>query len=117
MTRWREPPQAAHEHKDDRFDPVLEGARHGLSRDLALEIWARIRAVRTGVEPEADDVRRFHEVAALVAARGGRLRPDVGRITRVDVELDRDGETWSPATRGRERQARHLWQRSRTRVP
>jgi hypothetical protein len=30
----------------------------------------------------------FHQLAALIAAHGGRLVPDVGRTTRVGVELD-----------------------------
>src|SRR6185295_3728717 len=91
MTRWRQPPQVAHERKDDRFDPVLEGARHGLSRDLALAVWARICAEGAAAErSESEDALRFREVAALIGARGGRFRPDVGRITRVDFDGDRD---------------------------
>src|SRR6185369_12209240 len=31
--------------------------------------------------------RRFREIAARIAARGGRLQPDVGRLTRVETEV------------------------------
>jgi hypothetical protein len=29
----------------------------------------------------------FHQIAARIAARGGRLRPDVGRLTRAGTEI------------------------------
>jgi len=39
--------------------------------------------------------QRFHELATRIAARGGRLRPDVGRATRVCVELNgKSPGTW-----------------------
>ncbi|HEY0477862.1 MAG TPA: DUF4157 domain-containing protein, partial [Kofleriaceae bacterium] len=92
MTRWHHPPHAERARKDDSFDPVVEGARHGLSRELALALWARIRAeADLGARGDADEAqRRFHDIAAGIAARGGRLVPDAGRITRVDLELDAD---------------------------
>ena len=93
MTRWMRPPERSREGKQDDFDPVTEGARHGLDRELSLAIWERVcldatdSAGRRDVEQAR---RRFHEVAAQLAAHGGRLRPEVGRRTRVEAEIDGD---------------------------
>src|ERR1700759_3311137 len=92
MTRWMHPPELERPHKGTRFDPVVEGLRHGLARELSLQIWDRVRADATGREGRCDmeqAERRFHELAGVIAARGGRLRPDVGRLTRVGVESRR----------------------------
>jgi hypothetical protein len=73
------------------FDPVVEGARHGLSRELSRELWKLVREESATTPEQADLERakpRFHELAAQLAARGAKLRPDVGRLTRVAVELD-----------------------------
>src|SRR4051812_40262804 len=73
------------------FDPVVEGTRHGLSRELSLALWKLVRE-EGATAPEQADLEsakpRFHELAARFAARGAKLRPDVGRLTRVAVELD-----------------------------
>ncbi|HZJ64790.1 MAG TPA: DUF4157 domain-containing protein [Kofleriaceae bacterium] len=55
---------------------------------MSLAIWERARAdasESTG-RGDADVVRRFRELAARVAGRGGRLQPDVGRRTRLDAD-------------------------------
>lgn len=73
------------------FDPVVEGARHGLSCELSRELWKLIREESATTPEQADLERakpRFHELAAQFAARGAKLWPDVGRLTRVAVELD-----------------------------
>ena len=93
MTRWMRPPELDRERKRDRFDPVVEGARHALGRELSLAIWGRVSADATdsaGRRDMGQARQRFHEFAARIAARGGRLRPDVGRVTRVGVELNGD---------------------------
>jgi hypothetical protein len=93
MTRWMHPPELDHERKRDHFDPVVEGARHALARELSLAIWDRVCADatdRAGRRDMEQAQQRFHELAARIAARGGRLRPDVGRVTRVGVEINGD---------------------------
>jgi uncharacterized protein DUF4157 len=91
MTHWIHPPERDRDPRREPFDPVLEGARHGLARDLALALWQRVCAEATDPTGRRDDDlarHRFHELAARLAARGGRLRPDPGRLTRVATELD-----------------------------
>jgi len=84
------PPELERQRERDLFDPGIEGARHGLARELSLAIWERVCADATDGAGRCDTEqarRRFHEIAARIAARGGRLRPDVGRVTRVGVEI------------------------------
>lgn len=92
MTRWMmHPPEREPPGKRDQFDPITEGARYGLSRDRSLAIWERVYTDATDGAGRRDTEqarRRFYEIASRMAARGGRLRPDVGRVTRVGVELD-----------------------------
>ncbi|HEX8113415.1 MAG TPA: hypothetical protein VF516_37050, partial [Kofleriaceae bacterium] len=80
----------------------MEGSRHGLTRELALAIWKRVRDEATDEQGRIDDAqarRRFHELAARIAIGGGRLWPDVGRRTRVDLEDG--GPTAATRTGGR----------------
>ncbi|HET7501973.1 MAG TPA: DUF4157 domain-containing protein [Kofleriaceae bacterium] len=73
------------------FDPVVEGARHGLPRELSLALWKLVREEGATAPEQADLERaelRFHELAAQLAARAAKLRPDAGRLTRVAVELE-----------------------------
>ena len=111
MTCWMRPPELERQREQADFDPVAEGARLGLSRDLSLAIWKRVCTDATDSFGRRDTERasrQFHEIATRIAARGGRLRPDVGRFTRVGVEIN--GESlgaWSvnelaPRTPGRE---------------
>jgi len=91
MTRWMHPPELERQRDRDQFDPVVEGDRYGLSRDVSLAIWERVCADATdgfGRRDTKQAEQRFHEIAARIAARGGRLRPDVGRLTRVAIESD-----------------------------
>jgi hypothetical protein len=91
MTRWLHPPELERHRSRESFDPGAEGARYRLSRELSLAIWGRVCADATDDTDRRDQEqaqRRFHEIAARVAARGGRMWPDVGRLTRVAVELD-----------------------------
>jgi len=91
MTRWLHPPEREPASPQERFDPVVEGARHGLSSELSLALWQRARAEppdsagRWEVERTR---RRFHELAARVAARGARTSSTVGKVTLVGVEID-----------------------------
>lgn len=111
MTRWMHPPELARPRQQDQFDPLLEGDRHGLSRELALAIWKRVCADATDSAGRRDEEKvrqQFNELAARIAARGRRLRPDPGRVTRVGVEISGDSlGAWSvdelkPHTPGRE---------------
>lgn len=73
----------------DDFDAVAEGALHGLAPDVSLAIWAHVCREATDVYGRFDEDharRRFHEVAARAAARGGRLRPDPGKVTLIEAE-------------------------------
>jgi Domain of unknown function (DUF4157)/Novel toxin 15 len=88
-TRWMHPHELERQRERDRFDPIVEADRYGLSRDLALAIWERACTDATDRNGRCDTEqakRRFHQIAARIAARGGRLRPDVGRLTRVGTE-------------------------------
>ena len=97
MTRWMHPPElpdTERRRERERFDPVVEGNRHGLSRDAALAIWATVLAGATDDAGRRDlerARRQFHELAAIVAARRGRLGPDVGRTTRAAGDADAPG--------------------------
>jgi hypothetical protein len=89
LTRWIHPPALRRDREQARFDPVVEGSRYKLARELSLAIWDRVRADATDLLGRCDTdqaERRFHELAARIAARGGRLHPDVGRLTRVATE-------------------------------
>lgn len=90
MKYWMHPPELARGRERDDFDPVAEGERHGLSRELSLATWDRISAEATdsaGRQDAEDARRRFRDLAARIQARGGRLRPDAGRLTRVQTEI------------------------------
>ena len=85
------PPAGIRERDQARFDPVVEGSRCHLSAELSLAIWERVCAHETdgAGQCNTDRARRqFREVAARIAARGGRFGPDVGKLTRVGVEID-----------------------------
>src|SRR6185295_18647938 len=91
MTRLLHPPERSRERDPAPFDPVAEGARHRLSAELSRAIWERICGEtddHSGRPDEAQARRRFHELATRLAARGGRLLPDIGRVTRVETERD-----------------------------
>jgi hypothetical protein len=89
MTRWMHPPELDRTREPEPFDPIVQGARYGLLSELLLSIWQRARADATDSAGRCDieqAQRRFHELAA----RAGRLHPDVGRVTRVGSEIDVD---------------------------
>jgi hypothetical protein len=87
MNRLLRPPEIDRQRQQEPFDPVLEGARHGLSRELALKVWERVVAEADPDRGEGEEAqRRFQEVAALVAARGERSLALVGKVTRAGVE-------------------------------
>ena len=91
MTRWKRGPELDRPRDRSPFDPVAEGARYRLSPELSLAIWDRACADGTGASGHGDRalaVQQFHDLAARVAARGGRLRPDVGKLTRTGLEGD-----------------------------
>jgi len=70
-----------------------------LSHELSLAIWQRVCADATDSQGRRDSEqaeRRFREIAARIAARGGRLQPGVGRLTRVETEAHIvPGGTWA----------------------
>jgi len=93
MTRWMYPQDRGRPTETEPFDPLAEGARYALSAQALHAIWERIRADapgRAGRGDEAQARRRFHEIGARTAAGAGRLGPDVGRMTRVGLELGGD---------------------------
>lgn len=102
MMHWLHPRERLNSGKQERFDPVVEGARHGLAPELSLAIWQRVSA-DSGNGGRADDPqqaqRRFHEIAARLAAGGLRLAPGIGKRTRAEVERDPDRSTadWAEA--------------------
>jgi hypothetical protein len=83
MTERRlRPPELVSQPKRDRFPPELGGSRYGLSRELSLAIWERVRADATDSSGRCnvDEARRrFHEIAARLAARSGILQAAIGR--------------------------------------
>jgi len=84
------PPERQRPREREQFDPIVEGARYCLSSELSLAIWKRVCNDATdsaGRRDEEQARQRFHELAARLAARGGQLQPDPGRVTRVGVEL------------------------------
>jgi hypothetical protein len=92
MTKWIHPPERGGAREHDQFDPVTEGARYQLSRELSLELWECAVAEATdsaGRSNKQEAQRRFHELAARMTARGDRVRPDVGRLTRGDAGPER----------------------------
>lgn len=111
MTRWMYPQDRGRPTETERFDPLAEGARYALSEQALLAIWDHARAEATDRRGRGDEARarrRFHELAQRAAARGGGRGPDIGRVTRVSVEIDRAPfDVWtrdetSPRTPGRE---------------
>lgn len=129
MTRLMHPPELDRPRESDRFDPVIEGARLGLARELALVIWRRICAGASDARGQLDEDQarqQFRELAARVAARGGRLRPDAGRLTRVEIEDRADsldawcGDALPPHTPGRDTlvavEEREVARRERSRI-
>jgi hypothetical protein len=91
VTRWMRGPELDRQRERDPFDPVAEGARYQLPPELSLAIWERVCTDATDSAGRRDLAmarQRFHDLAAHIAARGGRLHPDVGKLTRVDVESD-----------------------------
>jgi hypothetical protein len=84
------PPERFHVREREQFDPVAEGARHGLSAARSLEIWERViadAASEVGRYDEDRARRRFHGLAMHVAVGGERFAV-VGKATRVGVEHD-----------------------------
>jgi hypothetical protein len=105
------PPELLPARGGDRFDPLVEGASYGLTPELLWKLWERVCADLTdsaGRRDEEQAQRRFHELAGRIAARGGRLRPEIGRFTRVGIEIDGDSmgiwntDALGPRTPGRE---------------
>ena len=89
-TRMMHPPEIEQQRNRARFDPVREGDRYRLSSDASTAIWERVCSEATDASGARDlerAKRRFHEIAALVAAHGGGLAPEVGRSTRTGAEL------------------------------
>lgn len=84
-------PELDRQRERERFDPVAEGARYRLPPELSLAIWERVCVNATdaaGRRDLAQAQQRFHDIAARIAARAGRLRPDVGKLTRAGAESD-----------------------------
>jgi hypothetical protein len=99
MTRWIHPPELDRQRDLDRFEPAVEGARRGLSREVSLAIWERLRADATDSAGRCDEElarQQFDELAARIAACSGRVQPEPGRLTRAGTETDRGSRAaWS----------------------
>jgi len=91
MTRWPAPRERLHGHRQERFDPVAEGARHGLAPELSVAIWQRVSADADG-GARGEDVeqarRRFHDIAARIAAGRLPMAPCIGKRTRAAADGD-----------------------------
>ncbi len=88
--RQMHPSRMEHQRDPEGFDPIAEGGRYRLPRELSLALWEGVRAEVRDTAGQVDvdhSRRRFQEVAARIAAHGGRLRPDIGRVTRVEAEI------------------------------
>lgn len=62
-----------------------------MSRETSLALWERVCMEATDSAGRRDEEQarwRFHDLAARIAARGAWVRPSVGKVSRVDVELD-----------------------------
>jgi Caspase domain/Domain of unknown function (DUF4157) len=82
--RWMQPPRLD-DPALDRFDPVREGARYRLSPEQSLALWKRVCTEASddaGRRSDEHARRRFRELAT----QGGRLGPDVGKRTRVELD-------------------------------
>lgn len=66
------------------FDPIAVGARHQLTREVALAIWDYVGHQLAGYGARNPALTRecFQEVAARVAARGVWPLPDARRPSR-----------------------------------
>jgi len=98
MTRWMRPPELDHRREPDRFDPATEGARRGLSREVSHALWERVCAEATDSTGQRDEERarqQFHELVMRTAVPGGRVLPDVGKVTRAGVGVDCHPTAWS----------------------
>lgn len=111
MTHWMRPSDIDRERKHDRFDPAVEGACGGLSREASFALWERVCADTTDSTGRRDEElarQQFQELAVTVAAHGRQVQADAGRITRVAVERNGSSPgTWSidelrPRVPGRE---------------
>src|SRR6185436_9498896 len=109
-TRWMHPPEIENARKRDGFDPVRIGEQYRLPRELSLAIWKRVcdDATEGTGQPDSEAAqRRFHELANLIAVRGGRILPDVGRFTQVGLQVGGtspgawDRDPLAPRTPGR----------------
>src|SRR6185369_10339540 len=70
------------------FDPIAQGERYGLSREVSAALWERARREATDHDGQCDEDRareRFMALAQPIAARGGRLGPPPFQWTQVDV--------------------------------
>jgi len=80
--------------RGDEFDPIREGEKYRLSPAVSRAIWDHALRESTDARGTCDEALAqscFHDLASRVAARGGRLVPDVGKLTRVGVELFGEG--------------------------
>jgi len=90
MTRMFYPPELDDSRQRDSFDPIREGERYGLLAKLSLAIWKRVSDDATdifGRRNEDQALEQFHKLAARITARGRRLQPAPGRLTRVGTEI------------------------------
>ena len=125
MTRWMRPPELTSARDRAQFDPLVEGAGYRLAPELLWKLWERVCMDLTdnvGRYDEEQSQRRFHELAARIAIRGGRLRPEIGRFTRVGVEIDGSSmgvwntDLLSPRTPGRQTLVEAEARRDRTKA-
>jgi hypothetical protein len=60
LSRLAFPPELVRQRHKGDFDPIDEGARHGLTRELSLAIWMRVSAdANDGIgRRDAEEARR-----------------------------------------------------------
>src|SRR4051812_6396154 len=101
--RWLRGAGGERDSDDDAFDAVVAGRRHGLSRERALAMWEHARADATDAAGRCDAVvarQAFHVLATRTAGPGGRLVPEMGKWSRVELEIDDEArDRWRGGTR------------------
>ena len=87
--RFREDDRELGRRREGQFDPLVEGARYGLTPDVSRAVWEAVcRATRCAEPPAENDTHevRFRELATLVAQRGGYVHGPPGKWTQLDIE-------------------------------
>lgn len=91
MTRWFHGDDFARARaRAKEFDPITEGDWYRLAPEMSWAIWKHVRGEATDDDGKRDEPgarKRFHEVAALVAAQTDQLHPGPGKGTLVEGQV------------------------------